>query len=250
MLIDWFTVGAQVLNFLILVWLMKRFLYKPILHAIAEREKKIAAELANADKMKSEAENESAEFKKKNEEFDKQRAELMQKAVDETNAERQRLLDEARKVAEAWSAKRQEAQASDARNLSQSIARRTQQEVFAISRKALADLAGASLEERLKDAFARRLLELDDGAKAVLSKALKGTSDPAIVRSAFDMNAEQRATIQDAINKCFSAEVRIRFETDPDLIGGIELTTNGQKVAWSITDYLASMQKSVEAKPQ
>ncbi len=49
MLIDWFTVGAQALNFLILVWLMKRFLYKPILNAIDAREKKIAAELADAD---------------------------------------------------------------------------------------------------------------------------------------------------------------------------------------------------------
>ena len=39
MLIDWFTICAQALNFLILVWLMKRFLYKPILHAIDEREK-------------------------------------------------------------------------------------------------------------------------------------------------------------------------------------------------------------------
>jgi len=42
MLIDWFTVGAQALNFLILVWLMKRFLYKPVLHAIDEREMRIA----------------------------------------------------------------------------------------------------------------------------------------------------------------------------------------------------------------
>ena len=46
MLIDWFTVAAQALNFLILVWLMKRYLYKPIRHAIDEREKRIAAELA------------------------------------------------------------------------------------------------------------------------------------------------------------------------------------------------------------
>jgi F-type H+-transporting ATPase subunit b len=52
MLIDWFTVAAQALNFFVLVWLMKRFLYKPILNAIAEREKKIASELANADKKK------------------------------------------------------------------------------------------------------------------------------------------------------------------------------------------------------
>ena len=56
MLIDWFTVGAQIVNFLILVWLLKRFLYKPILDAIDAREKRIAAELADADTKKAEAE--------------------------------------------------------------------------------------------------------------------------------------------------------------------------------------------------
>ena len=103
MLIDWFTVGAQALNFLILVWLMKRFLYKPILHAIDEREKQIATELANADKKKAEAQKESDEFKHKNEEFDQQRAALLSKATDEAKSERQRLLDEARQAATALS---------------------------------------------------------------------------------------------------------------------------------------------------
>jgi F-type H+-transporting ATPase subunit b len=97
MLIDWFTVGAQALNFLILVWLMKRFLYKPILHAIDAREKRIAAELADADAKKAEAQKERDEFQHKNEEFDQQRAALLSKATDEAKAERQRLLDEARK---------------------------------------------------------------------------------------------------------------------------------------------------------
>ena len=100
MLIDWFTVGAQALNFLILVWLMKRFLYKPILHAIDAREKRIAAELANADAKKAEAQKERDEFQHKNEEFDQQRAALLSKATDEAQAERQRLLDEARKAAD------------------------------------------------------------------------------------------------------------------------------------------------------
>ena len=53
--IDWFTVVAQAINFLILVWLLKRFLYKPILHAIDEREKGIAAQLAQAEAKKAEA---------------------------------------------------------------------------------------------------------------------------------------------------------------------------------------------------
>jgi F-type H+-transporting ATPase subunit b len=97
MLIDWFTVGAQALNFLILVWLMKRFLYKPILNAIDAREEKIAAELADADAKKTEAQKQRDEFQHKNAEFDQQRAAFLTKATDEANAERERLLDEARK---------------------------------------------------------------------------------------------------------------------------------------------------------
>jgi len=246
MLIDWFTVGAQALNFLILVWLMRRFLYKPILHAIDEREKRIATELANADAKKAEAQKEHEEFQYKNAEFDQQRAALLSKATDEAQAERQRLLDEARKAADALSAKRQETLRNDAHNLNQAISRRAQKEVFAIARKALTDLATTSLEERLGEVFTRRLREMDGEAKEGLGAALKTASDPAIVRSTFDVPAEQRAAIQNALNETFSAEIRVRFETAPDLISGIELTTNGHKVAWSIADYLASMEKGVD----
>jgi F-type H+-transporting ATPase subunit b len=246
MLIDWFTVAAQAVNFLILVWLLKRFLYKPILHAIDEREKRIAAELANADKKKAEAQKESDDFKHKNEEFDKQRAALLSKATDEAKAERQRLLDEARKDAASLSSKLQEALRDHEHTLHQAISRRTQQEVFAITRKALTDLATVSLEERLGEVFTRRLREMDAHAKAGLAQSLKTASDPAVVRSAFDLPAKQRAAIQNALNETFSADIHIRFETSPDLISGIELSTNGQKVAWSIAEYLTSMENSVD----
>ncbi len=122
MLIDWFTVGAQVINFLILVWLLKRFLYKPILHAIDAREKRIATELADADAKKAEARTERDEFQHKNEEFDQQRTALMSKATDEAQAERQRLLEEARKAADALSSKRQETLRNEAHNLRQELA--------------------------------------------------------------------------------------------------------------------------------
>ena len=256
MLIDWFTVGAQAINFIILVWLLKRFLYKPILNAVDAREKGVAAELADAAAKRAEAVKERDEFRHKNEEFDQQRAALLSKAAEEAKAERQRLLAEARQAADALSAKRQETLRSDARNLGEAISRRTRQEVFAIARKALTDLATTSLEERLAEVFMRRLREMDGNAKAGLAEALKSASAPALVRSAFDLPAEQRTTIQNALNETFSAKIRVRFETAPDLVGGIELTTNGQKVAWSIGDYLASLQKGVEellkeeAKPE
>ena len=246
MLADWFTIVAQALNFLILVWLMKRFLYKPILDAIDEREKRIATELANADAKKAEAQKEHDEFQHKNTEFDQQRAALLSKATDEARAEGQRLLEEARKAAVDISSKRQEALKNEEQTLHQAIRQRTQQEVFAIARKALQDLATVSLEERLGEVFTRRLRELNGKAKEALGEAIKTASDPAVVHSTFDLPAEQRAAIQNALNETFSAEVRVQFETAPDLIGGIELTTNGQKVAWSIADYLTSLEEGVD----
>jgi F-type H+-transporting ATPase subunit b len=245
MLIDWFTVLAQVVNFLILVWLLKRFLYRPILDAIDAREKRIAKELADADAKKAEAQKERDEFQHKNEEFDQQRAALLSKATDEAKAERQRLLDEARQAADALSTKRQETLRNDAHHLNQVISRRTQQEVFAIARKALADLATTSLEERIVDVFTRRLREMDSQVKVGLATAIKTASVPALVRTAFDLKAEQRAAIQNALNETFSAEIRVQFDTSPHVVSGIELTSNGQKLAWSIADYLTSLEKGV-----
>jgi F-type H+-transporting ATPase subunit b len=245
MLIDWFTVGAQALNFIILVWLLKRFLYKPILNAIAAREGRIAAELADAAAKKAEAQKERDEFQHKNEEFDQQRAALLIKATDEAKAERQRLFEDARKASDAFSSKRRETLRSDAHNLSQAISRRTQDEVFAIARKALTDLATASLEERMGEVFTRRLRTMDAKIKQGLSQALRTASEPAVLSSAFDLPADQRAAIQNALNETFSAHVQVRFEIAPDLISGIEFTTSGQRVGWSIADYLASLEEGV-----
>ena len=245
MLIDWFTVGAQIVNFLILVWLLKRFLYKPILDAIDAREKRIAAELADADGKKAEAEMERTNFEEKNKAFDQQRSALLGKAADEAKAERERLIDQAKKDAENLRANQADALRRDQIRLASEITLLAEKEVFAIARKALTDLATVSLEERVGEIFTRRLRELDPKAKELLGAALNNSSQPTVVRSAFDLPADQRAAIQNALNETFSAVVRIKFEDSQDVICGIELTANGQKVAWSISSYLAGLSKKV-----
>jgi F-type H+-transporting ATPase subunit b len=242
--ISWFTVVAQVVNFLILVWLLKRFLYQPILHAIDERERGIASQLAQAEAKKAEAQKERDDFQRKNEVFDQERAALLAKSTDEAKAQRQRLLDEARKDADALRAKRQDALRNEQRNLSREIIRWTQKNVFAITRKTLADLAATSLEERMGAVFVQRLRALTGAVKEQLATSLKTSTLPARVRSAFDLPPEQHAAIQTALNETFSADIPIQFETVPELVNGIELSANGQKVAWSIADYLATLEKS------
>ena len=89
-----------------------------------------------------------------------------------------------------------------------------------------------------------------------MATALKTSSDPVRVRSAFDLPQAQRTAIETAVKETFTVDPHIQFETSPDLVSGVELSTNGQKVAWSIADYLASLEKSVgellqkDAKPK
>src|SRR5580700_1950855 len=103
MLIDWFTVGAQALNFLILVWLLKRFLYRPILAAIDAREQRIAKELTDAAAKQAEAQERCDEYQHKNDEVNRERAALLSQATEEANVERQRMIDAAQQAADAIS---------------------------------------------------------------------------------------------------------------------------------------------------
>ena len=89
MLIDWFTVCAQAINFLILVWLLKRYLYKPVLAAIDARERKVAARIVDAETQEKKTQAASDDIRKRNEAFDQEREGLMRKATDEGAAERQ-----------------------------------------------------------------------------------------------------------------------------------------------------------------
>jgi len=245
MLIDWFTVGAQVLNFLILVWLLKHFLYHPILDAIDAREERIAKELADADAKKAEAAKERADFEQKNAAFDKEKASLLAQATAAADTERQRLLDVARQDAADLAAKRQESLRQEAKNLHQEISRRAQQEVFAIARKALGDLAGATLEERMVAVFVDRLQALGNDEKQTLVSTLKLENVPILVRSSFDLPSEQQAVIKATVHDFLGTDVDLIFETAPDLIGGIELSSDGQKLAWSIAAYLTALESSV-----
>jgi len=243
---DWFTVSAQLVNFLILVWLLKRFLYRPILDALDAREKRIAKELADAAATQTAADQQRDEFEHKNEAFDEQRDGLLAEAKGQAETERKRLFDEARNDVEALRAKQLDELNRERQSLDDEITLRTRKEVFALTRKTLADLAGTTLEERMAEVFTARLQELDGEAKEALVKALKTTAEPVLVRSAFDLPQAQQDALQNALNVAFSADVPLRFETAPDLVSGIELAANGQKVAWSVADHLASLEKTVD----
>lgn len=245
MLIDWFTVLAQAVNFLILVWLLKRFLYQPILNAIDAREKRIAAELASAADKEAEAVREREEFKRKNAEFDRQRQAQLAKVTAEAAAEHRRLTDAARTEAAELRERQYGMLQSEFQNLRTEVLQRTMHEVFAIARRTLGDLADDDLQARMVGVFIRRLHELGASEKQTLIDSLQATPAPVLVRSAFELPPEQRARIESAVSGTFGAGTTTGFEVAGGLIGGIELLIQGYKIAWSLDSYLADMEQGI-----
>jgi len=246
MLIDWFTVVAQVINFLVLAWLLKRFLYHPIIQAIDAREERIAAELADADAKRAEADRQCEEFRIKNAEFDKQRTARMNEVAARAKAERVRLLEALVQESDELRGKLQSTVKKEQLVLKQALSQRAREEVFAIARKTLTDLAGTSLEARMVELFIERLGELNDKSRAELKSAFSASTQPLQVQTAFPLQEDQRARIELAVKEVLGEQKQIQFTTNAELIGGIEMSTNGQVIAWSIADYLSSLAESVD----
>jgi len=246
MLIDWFTVIAQVVNFLVLVWLLKRFLYHPILNAIDAREKRISDELADADNKRTEAEQQREKYEQKNDEFEKLRMANMNKVAAEAKAESVRLLDSVRADSEALRIQLESALKNEQLSLQQALGEEVRNEVFEIARKVLRDLSETSLEVSMVGVFLKRLVALNDDEKARLHSAFKDSGQPIIVHTAFDLPSEQYELIKAALSDILGTSANVEFVTDPTVISGIEINANGQKIAWSIADYLSALTKRVD----
>jgi F-type H+-transporting ATPase subunit b len=245
MLIDWFTVSAQAINFLVLVWLLKRFLYRPVLSAIDAREKKIAAQLANATQRETQARAEREDFLQRNQALERDRESLLRKATEEAAAERQRLMEATRQDSQVLRARLGELLENERQELGRRLSSQTQTEVLALTRKVLAELAGINVEDRMVEVFINHLRVLTESQRQLVVATAGATSPTAIVRSAFELPLARRTPIKAAIGECFGTDIPVRFELATELVCGIELTVGGVKLAWSVSDYLTSVAEAL-----
>jgi F-type H+-transporting ATPase subunit b len=246
MLIDWFTVGAQVVNFLVLVWLLKRFAYKPILNAIDVREKRIVARQQEADANDTAAKALSAELQKKTAVFDSEIAVLKAKSAADIMQDRELQMTAARQEGDQLRAIERAALLTERRNLGDQVTRMTADAVFASVRKVLTDLGGVSLDERILTVFCERLRNLDAAAKDAFKTAL-AREPSAAVRSRFVITDDSRHSLQQNVDTAFGTHVPLEFVAASAAVGGIELSAGGQTVSWTVTDYLHSLGHALDA---
>ncbi|MDI6687547.1 MAG: hypothetical protein QME06_04925 [Desulfobacterales bacterium] len=252
MLINWFTVITQIINFLVLVYLLKRFLYGPIIKAMDKRQEKIDLHLEEARKKKEEADKEAELFLKKNREFDGRHEEMLSQIKKEAEARKAELIKEARSQVDADMAGWYGAIQKEKENFLQDIRRHAVKHTCAIARRAIKDLSNADLEDRITSIFIERLQNIDADDREALARTVQHPAEGIRVNSAFEIPGESAKKIVRLIQNLTTDSVVVRFGILPELICGIELKLHGRKISWNISDYLEpfeeNMRATIEAK--
>lgn len=245
MLIDWFTVTAQVINFLVLVYLLKRFLYGPIIKAMDEREKKIALRLEEAQKKKDEAWQEVERYQEKNRDLDSRREKLLSEIREEAGAGRKQLINKARNQVDALQANWYEAIQREKEAFFRELRQRAGRYTCAVAGRALNDLASADLEHQIIRVFIERLRGLDEQEWVALEASIRKSGPRIDLRSAFKIPQQMAEEIGEILRDRGCDPVDLQLEISSDVICGIELKVHGRKIAWSLEDYLQTLEESL-----
>ncbi|MBN1218324.1 MAG: F0F1 ATP synthase subunit B [Anaerolineae bacterium] len=245
MQIDWFTVVAEIINFLILVALLKYFLYNRIIGVANQREAKIVNRFKEANQKAEEARQEAESYRSQQEELEARREELLNQAKQETGERRKTLLQQAHEEVEEAKQQWRETLRREQESFLRELRQRTGQQTYALSRRALADLANARLEQQMIEVFIERLKNLDDETRAAIAESLQNSVEAMTIASVFEIPQETRLNLLDILQNQFDGKLEGHFETSSDLICGIELRTNGHKVGWSLEHYLATLERNL-----
>lgn len=245
MQIDVFTLIAQIINFVILVVLLKYFLYNRIVKVMDERKEKIILQLKDAEQKKKEVEQEAESYQKKLRELDDKREEMLSKMREDVEFQRKEALkkvnNEVKEVQAKWYGEIQREKQSFMSELSQ----RAGKEVCSIARHVLTDLANADLGQQIIDVFIKRIQKLDERERDTLKKSVQESKYEIDINSAFEIPREMRQKMIHEIQKQIASNIRARFVTSSHLICGIELKANERKISWNLENYLRDLEDNV-----
>ena len=243
MLIDWFTVAAQIVNFLILVFLLHRFLYRPIVRHMTEREEKIKQRLEEASNKQREAQDQIEEFRRKGDELEKEAGKKIEQAETEAGKRKEDLLEEAQKHVEEQRTKWLESLEKEKESFAREFKKRGSQEILKYVGRILNDLADEPLNNRLAGVLVNRIEKLTEQDRDKLQRASR--SEEVVVRSTCELDSSEKRKLTTILHQICGKEAEVSYQADPEQPLGIEVRVGNVRLSWSIEGYLEDLKSGV-----
>ena len=245
MQVDWITVTAQIINFLILVWLLKHFLYGRIVKAMDAREAQIADRIHAAESKQKVAGAEAVKYREMQQNLNERRDQLLREAQAKADELRKSLQSDARQevatLKETWISDL----AQEKSDFLNDVRERSSEAFSHMARRALADLANAELEDQIVRRFTEVLQQITDKKLEKLKALSAHEGAEIVVRTNYDLSTRRRNETEAAIREMVSDDAKIVFERTREIVCGMELRIGGQLVRWSLDSFLDGMERDL-----
>ncbi|MBK6631077.1 MAG: F0F1 ATP synthase subunit delta [Betaproteobacteria bacterium] len=222
--VDWTTFALEIINFLILVWILKRFFYHPVLDVIARRRAGIEKEMADAKAVEEKAQALEQQYENRLADWEKEREGARAKLGEEISREREHQMAA---VAAAVEAERERNRVLDERHR-QELRRTAEEQALAqgaaFSARVLSRLADAGLDERIVETMVADLQRLTLEQRQTLATSAAEAGVKMHIVTARPLRDAAQARLSAAMTEVLQRALPQEYAIDESLIGGVRVT--------------------------
>jgi len=233
--LNWTTVVLEILNFLVLVWILKRFLYRPVLQMVERRRAGIEATLNEAREREQAAEKLRAQFENRLTDWQQDKLAARAELQREMQQQRTHAMEELQQTLDAEREKVQVLEKRQAHELEEQREREALEIGARFAARLLHALSGPELEARIVELVCTQLARLPEAQQAALRRVNTTNID---VQSAFTLNETQRAAITQALNAVTGQRTTLAFSEQPELLAGLRLSVGDWTLGANLRDEL------------
>jgi F-type H+-transporting ATPase subunit b len=228
----------ELVNFAVLVWILHRFLYKPVLAAIDRRRALVERSLAEAKTARDEAGTLKAQVEERLASWERERAEAKGKLAAELAAQRAKGLADTAHAAEQERARLAALQAKDETERRRADEEHALEQAAAFASRLLERLSGPELDSRLVELLAADLGALQEDKRRSLAEAARAAGGSVAVLSARPLSEAARTRLEQAMSQQLGVECRAQYAVDAALLGGVRVALGPWLLQADLSDEL------------
>jgi F-type H+-transporting ATPase subunit b len=222
MRIDWWTLALQTINVLILIWILARFFFRPIINIVAKRQEEAKKLLTDAALARQEAADVRSEAVRARAEVAAERERLLAEARNAARVEKQNLLEQSSREIVKLNSEAKAAIAREQAAAEQAIIDHATEISIEIARRLLARFPHRDILHAFVDEICREVHGLSSEVRDNLTSAA-ATGHPIEVVTATPLSGEETQQVAEALKEAFGLELSLAFHSDPAILAGIEL---------------------------
>lgn len=236
--LNWSTFLLEIINFLVLVWILKRFLYKPVLDVIARRRAGIEERLAKAQHLHNEADKLKAEYDNRLVDWEHERQQAKDNLSQELSEERVRQLEQLHTTLKQEQNKAKVSQLQQQAKTARAVEYQALQQSAQFATRLLNQASGPELEARLIDLLLENLTNLSQDQITTLSTQWGKQAETIMVASAYPLPESQRINMEMAFKKLIGSAIPVKYKQDSELLAGLNVTIGAWVLQANIRDEL------------